>query len=584
MLDAKQLGVAILIVVGLTASCTGRAAHAPGRVLPHSYANVPAQWELLDRVREVRAPQAMVASGHPIASEVGTRVLRSGGNAVDAAVAVGFALAVVYPRAGNIGGGGFMIIRPSSGEVFALDYREKAPGRASADMFLDSAGRIAETSLIGHLAAGVPGTVAGMAEAHSRFGSLPFEQLVAPAIRLAREGFVVSDRMAAGIESREEDLARFEASRRQFLPGGHPPTPGTLFVQSDLAATLQLIADSGPSGFYTGRTADLIVAEMERGGGLISHEDLATYRPAWRDPVTTTYRGYAVYSMPPASSGGVTLAETLNILEGIDPMPPLASTAGVHVLAEAMRRAFIDRNQYLGDPDFVGMPLDRLISKSYATSLRETIDPVRASTTPEFLPQLREGGETTHYSIVDSRGNAVSVSTTINSLYGNKVTVSGAGFLLNNEMDDFTAAPGQPNQFGLIQGEANSIRPGKRMLSAMTPTIVLDREGNLKLLLGSPGGPRIITAVTQVISNIVDHGMTLAEAVAAPRVHHQSLPDRIYYEGSGLRATTIDELRAMGHFVEQRDGSIGSVAAIIRDGANWVGVSDPRGTGSAVGY
>ena len=547
-------------------------------------ANLPAGWPLLARTRADTGPAGMVVSGSPIASQVGAEIMKQGGNAVDAAVAVGFALAVVHPEAGNIGGGGFMVLRLANGKVTTLDYRETAPAGASRDMYLDAQGKLTDKSLVGHLAAGVPGSVAGLAEAQRRYGKLPWARVVAPAVRLAREGFVVDEFRSRSIAGSASRLRRFPASLAQFLPGGEAPKPGTTFKQPDLATTLQVIQDSGAASFYRGHIADLIVAEMGRGGGIITREDLAGYRPVWRDPIAIKYRGYTVYSMPPSSSGGVTMAEALNILEGYDPLPEFNSAGYVHLVAEAMRRAFMDRNQYLGDPAFVQMPLDRLLSKKYAAGLREQIDPERATPTPAFVSGAHEGASTTHYSVVDGEGNAASVTTTLNSSYGNTVTVAGAGFLLNNEMDDFAAAPGKPNQYGLVQGEANAIQPGKRMLSAMAPTIVVDPQGRLRMVLGSPGGPTIITSVTEVILNVLDHHMSLADAVAVTRVHHQALPDVIDYERDGLLPNVVARLRRMGHEVDERPGYQGDVAAIERRGSVWIGVPDPRRGGGAAGY
>ncbi len=571
---------AALTVAFIAACIPGPQVPAPANPL----ANVPRAWPLFDRAEEVRAANGMVVSSHPLASQVATDIMRRGGNAVDAAVAVGFALTVVHPRAGNIGGGGFMVIRSSRGDVVTIDYREVAPGAATRDMYLDARGRATDGSVLGHLAAGVPGSVAGMAEAHARYGALPFSEVVRPAIRLAREGFIVDRLRSNSITAAAHLLARFPASASQYLPGGAAPSPGSRLVQPDLARTLQSIADSGPRVFYEGYIADSIVAEMQRGNGIITKADLAGYRPIWRDPIVVHYRGHVVYSMPPASSGGVTMAEILNVLEGFAPLPAFGTPRHVHLLAEAMRRAFVDRNRLLGDPAFVDMPLRRLLSKRYAGELRRQIQPARATPTPSFNGQFNEGHSTTHYSIVDAQGNAVSVTTTLNSDYGNKVTVAGVGFLLNNEMDDFTAAPGQPNQYGLVQGEANAIEPGKRMLSAMTPTIVLDPAGELLMVLGSPGGPRIITSVMQVISNVLDHGMTLRDAVAAPRVHHQSLPDEIVYEPGGLLPRTLARLERMGHTLRERDEYSGEITAIRRGRSGWIGVADPRGAGGAVGY
>jgi gamma-glutamyltranspeptidase / glutathione hydrolase len=539
-------------------------------------------WEFTGRARVAEGSRAMVVAGSPIASQVGREILRQGGNAVDAAVAVGFAMAVVHPEAGNLGGGGFMVIRLADGTVQTLDYRETAPARATRDMYLDSLGEPTDRSLTGHLAAGVPGAVAGLTEAHHRFGHLPFAAVIAPAIGLARDGFLVDEYRSRSIAGDSARLVRFPASRASFLPDGAPPAAGTVLRQPDLAATLEAIQERGADGFYHGPVADLIVAEMERGGGLISHGDLVSYRAIWREPIAIGYRGYTIYSMPPASSGGITMGEILNIMEGYDPLPPFGSPGLVHLESEAMRRAFTDRNTWLGDPAFVQNPTDRLLSKSYAADLRKSIGE-RATPTPAFTPAPRTGASTTHYSVVDADGNAVSCTTTLNDSYGSAVTVTGAGFLLNDEMDDFATAPGKPNMYGLVQGEANAIAPGKRMLSAMTPSIVLDPEGRLLLVVGTPGGPRIITMVYHVISNVIDHRMTLPDAVVAPRMHHQGLPDTLRVERGGFTPATLDSLRARGHAIGA-GGYWGDVEAIIRTPAGWQGVSDPRRGGGGAGF
>jgi len=540
----------------------------------------PKAWTL--QSQPVTAPRALVVTAQPLATQVGLDILKQGGNAIDAAVAVGFALEVVLPDAGNIGGGGFIVHRTAAGEVHTLDYREMAPSGASRDMYVDSAGNVTEKSLIGHLAAGVPGSVAGMHEAWKKYGSLPWATLIAPAIRLA-EGHVIDSARSQSIGWERDVFMRFPASRAQFLMNDSAPPPGTMWRQPDLARTLRLIADSGPDVFYRGQIADLIVSEMQRGGGLITKEDLARYQAKWRTPVQLSYRGYTIYSMPPPSSGGVTMGELLNILEGYDSLPRFGTPAYVHLVAEAMRRAFIDRNRYLGDPDFVQMPLDRLLSKEYAATLRAQIDLQHATPTPPTTTEGSEAMHTTHYSIVDANGNAVAVTTTLNGGFGSGVTVTGAGFLLNNEMDDFTSAPGKPNMFGLVQGEANAIVPGKRMLSAMTPSIVLNPTGELYMVLGTPGGPTIITTVSQVLLNVIDQKMSLADAVAAPRFHHQALPDIIRSERGGLSDATIQTLEAMGHAVDRRGGSV-TVAAIQKTAGGWVGVIDPRSAGGALGY
>src|SRR5947207_356757 len=558
-------------------------AHRPPTAAPapiRGPAVIPATWTL--RARTVTAPHAMVVSAHPLATKVGVDILKLGGNAIDAAVAVAFALEVVLPDAGNIGGGGFIVHRTAGGEVTALDYREAAPAAATHDMFVDSAGNPTKKSEVGHLAAGVPGSVAGLYEAWKKYATLPWATLIAPAIRLA-QGHVVDSARSRDIASDRPLLARFPASRAQFLVHDSAPPPGTTWRQPDLVRMLQLISDSGPDVFYRGQIADLIVAEMQRGGGLITKDDLRNYRAKWRTPVRLSYRGHTIYSMPPPSSGGVTMGEILNILEGYDTLPAFGTTAYVHLVTEAMRRAFIDRNRWLGDPDFVDMPLDRLLSKSYAATLRAQIDPKRATPTPP-LASTGESMHTTHYSIVDAMGNAVSVTTTLNGGFGSGVTVTGGGFLLNNEMDDFATAPGKPNMYGLVQGEANAVVGGKRMLSAMSPSIVLDTVGNLQMVVGTPGGPTIITSVTQVILNVLDQKMNLADAVAAPRIHHQALPDQTYYERGGLSDATVRALEAMGHKMEQRRGTSGIIAAIAKTAGGWVGVADPRYAGGALGY
>jgi gamma-glutamyltranspeptidase/glutathione hydrolase len=562
-----------LAVLAFATGCAGT---------PEPAIGISSKWSERGKARVTEADSAMVVSGHPLASQVGRDILRRGGNAVDAAVAVGFALAVVHPEAGNIGGGGFMVIRTSEGQVRALDYRETAPGRATRDMYLDQQGEPTDRSVTGHLAAGVPGAVAGLVEAHETFGRLPFAEVIAPAIRLAKEGFVIDDYRSRSIASDSSRLSSFPGSKASFLPDGRPPVPGSTLRQPDLGATLEAIRDEGAAGFYRGRVADLLIAEMERGGGLISHEDLEAYHAIWREPVTINYRGHTIYSMPPASSGGVTMGEILNIMEGYDPLPPFGTPALMHRETEAMRRAFTDRNTYLGDPAFVQNPLERLLSKEYAAELRAQIGE-RASPTPAFDPAAAGGSSTTHYSVVDAEGNAVSCTTTLNESYGSAVTVTAAGFLLNDEMDDFATAPGKPNMYGLVQGEANAIAPGKRMLSAMTPSIVLDSTGTLRMITGTPGGPRIITMVYHIVSNVIDHHMPLSEAVAAPRTHHQALPDTLLLEADGFTKATVDSMRSLGHEVSSRD-PWGDVEAIIRTPDGWQGVSDPRRGGGGAGY
>lgn len=513
---------------------------------------------------------------------------------MDAAVATHFALAVVNPEAGNIGGGGFLVVRMADGTTASLDFRETAPMAATRDMFLDAAGEPTGASVAGHLATGIPGSVAGMWEAHRRFGTLPWGELLQPAIHLA-EGIVVHQRLAESLRGHAGALDDHPAAAAVFLPGGSAPRVGDRLVQTDLAETLRRISREGKNGFYRGRTAALVEAEMRRGGGIMTAADLARYEARWREPIRFTYRGHEVISMPPPSSGGATLAEMLEILEGYDLRAMGHNSARhAHLFAEAARRAYADRNAYLADPDFVPQPIARMTSEAYAAERRANISPNRATPSSSVQPGMGaapagvgargEGTHTTHYSIVDAAGNAVAVTTTINSLYGNRVVVAGAGFFLNNEMDDFSAKPGTPNQFGLVQGEANAIQPGKRMLSAMTPIIVVDPAGRLKLVTGTPGGSTIITTVAQIVSNVVDFGMEAGVSTSAPRLHHQHLPDTLRYERGGLAPEVATALREMGHALSERPGFQGDVQTVmvLADGT-LAGVADRRRGGAAVG-
>jgi gamma-glutamyltranspeptidase/glutathione hydrolase len=550
----------------------------------------PSEWQYPARATPVVSARAMVVSTDDYASQIGVDVLRSGGNAVDAAVAVQFALAVVNPAAGNIGGGGFMVVQLSDGTSAALDFREKAPLAATHDMYLDATGDLTDRRLVGHLASGVPGSVWGMWTAHERYGILPWVDLVEPAVELA-EGFEVTQRFHNWMEGGTvRALSAFPASAAQFLPsGGQPPAIGDTLRQPDLAATLRRIRDEGPDGFYRGRTADLIVAEMRRGGGIITHEDLVSYEAVWRDPIAFKYRDHTIVSMPPSSSGGATMAEMAHILAPHD-LAALGwhSPTSIHLYAEAWKRAYADRNYYLADPDFVDAPVARMISPEYGAERAATISLAAATSSTTIHPGLGEarpeGPNTTHYSIVDEMGNAVAVTTTLNSWYGSKVTVAGAGFLLNNEMDDFSARPGTANQYGLVQHENNAIEPGKRMLSAMTPTIVLAPDGSVKMVTGTPGGSTIITTVFQTISNVLDFGMNVVEAVSAPRVHHQHLPDQIFYEVGGLPPATVRALESLGHTVVERNGISGDVQMILVEDGLLTAWSDPRRGGRAIGY
>ena len=523
----------------------------------------------------------MVASQNYLSSQVGAEILAAGGNAVDAAVAVGFSLAVTLPRAGNLGGGGFMLIHDAeSGDSIAIDYREMAPIRATRDMYLDEDGNaVSELSRFSHLAAGVPGTVAGLYEAHERFGRLPWKRLLEPAIRQAREGVVVSYDLAGLLKARQQRMCRSEATCRYFYKkDGTPYAHGDLFVQRDLAKTLERIAQHGPDGFYKGKTARLIAAEMERGGGLVDEISLARYRPVLREPVMGSYRGYDILTMPPPSSGGVHVIQMLNVLEHF-PVRDLGAGGAdnVHLLAEAARLAYADRSKHLGDPDYYDVPVAWLTSKDYGKELASTIDMAKARPSSDVAPGVApsaESPDTTHYSVIDANGLVVATTTTLNFSFGSGIAVPGAGFLLNNEMDDFVAKTGVPNAFGLLGGEANSIAAGKRPLSSMTPTIVLD-DGKPWFATGSPGGSRIITSVLQMIVNMIDHEMNLAEATAAPRMHHQWMPDVLQLE-SGFSPDTVRLLRERGHEIQEAQYSMGSLQSVgYRDGV-FRGASDPR--------
>ena len=523
----------------------------------------------------------MVTAQNSIAAEVGAQVLADGGNAVDAAVAVGFSLAVTLPRAGNIGGGGFMLVHDAaSGDTTAIDYREMAPPAATRDMFLDENGDAdPRLSRYSHKASGVPGTVAGLHHAHQKFGRLPWKRLVRPAVELARDGIVVTRDLATLLKARRERMCRDAATCKYFYKdGGEPYAYGERLVQSDLADSLQLIADEGPDAFYRGAIAKKIVAEMEAGGGLIDMEALAAYQPVEREPLRGEYRGYEIVTMPPPSSGGVHVIQMLNVLKHF-PVASLGagSADGVHLLAEAMRLAYADRSKHLGDPDNYPVPVDWLTSKAYGAELAKSIDMAWARPSSDVAPGVApayESPDTTHFSIIDVDGNVVSNTYTLNLSYGSAISVSGAGFLLNNEMDDFVSKPGTPNAFGLLGDKANSVEAGKRPLSSMTPTIVF-ADGEPWFATGSPGGSFIITAVLQMIVNVIDHGMNIADASSQPRMHHQWYPDLLRLE-SGFSPDTIRLLQERGHIVNTPQRSMGSVqTAAYKDGL-FRGASDPR--------
>ena len=535
----------------------------------------------------VHSRNAMVVAQEPLGADVGLQVLRAGGNAIDAAVAVAFALAVTYPFAGNIGGGGFLLARFADGRTAFIDFREKAPLKATRDMYVDAHGKVGEDSVVGWRAAGVPGTVRGLELAHRKYGHKPWAQLIEPAVKLAADGFPVSYSFWDSLHSDEHTklLSRFPDSQRIFLGVQY----GDRLVQPELAATLKRIRDQGAKDFYEGETARKLAAAMQAHGGLIMLEDLKAYQAVERAPLRGRYRDYEIVTAPPPSAGGVGLLQMLGMLEGSGyEKTGAGSAASIHYVAEVMRRFYADRSEYFGDPDFYKVPVGKLLNPRYIASRRNSIDPQHATPSEQIRPgalAAYEGTETTHFNIVDQEGNAVAVTYTLNNGYGSGVTVPGLGFLLNDEMDDFAAKPGAENMFHLVQGEANAIQPGKRPLSAMTPTIVL-RGGKLFMVLGAPGGPRITNAVLQVILNVVDFHMNIQDAVDWPRFHHQWIPDRLYLE-QGISPDTIAILQAMGHKIAPFEGTapvIARVEAILSEDGWLEGAADGRGNAKAEGY
>ncbi|WP_246068302.1 gamma-glutamyltransferase [Fodinibius sediminis] len=531
---------------------------------------------------------AVVVTAEEQASQVGSKILQQGGNAVDAAIAVQFALAVTLPRAGNIGGGGFMVLHLSDGTNVALDFREQAPLEADADMYLREGEYVPKLSRTGGLASGVPGVVDGMVNAHRKYGSLPFKELVEPAIELAQQGYRLSYKQAQYLNHYAKQFRNYRGSTNYFIPEHNEDwQEGELFQQADLARTLQRIADHGRAGFYEGTTADLLVREIQQQGGIMSHKDLKNYKSVWRNPVKASFMGYDLFIMPPPSSGSIAIAQILEMLKSYELREMgFNSAAYIHLVTETMRRAFADRAHFLGDPDFVDIPQRKLLAPSYNERRMETFNPEKASASDQInqgdIP-FPESSETTHYSIIDQKGNAVAVTTTLNGSFGSKVAVSGAGFFLNNEMDDFTAEPGEPNMFGLIQGKANAIEPAKRMLSSMSPTIVTKNDST-RMVLGAAGGPRIITATLHNFLNRAVFNMEPGQAVSAPRFHHQWMPDTLYYEQFGLSADTKKQLKKRGHALGSSD-NLGRAHTIFIDEAGLkYGAADPRSDGAAAGF
>ena len=536
----------------------------------------------------------MVASQHELASRVGVEILRKGGNAVDAAVAVGLTLAVVYPEAGNIGGGGFMLIRTANGQTHSIDYREMAPAAATRDVFVDKEGKLIKgegSSTIGYRASGVPGTLAGFDLALKKYGSgkISWRDVVEPARQFAENGFPLSYRLAELFKSYKKNLSAYPESNRVFLNSGKYYSEGDIFKQPDLAKTLQRIETQGAREFYTGTTAQMIAADMKDHKGLITLDDLKSYQAKERTPIRGNYRGYEIITMPPPSSGGIVMLQVLNMLEAYDiHKMQYNSAAKYQVLAESMRRAFADRAEFMGDPDFTQVPVKTLIDKKYAEQRRATINQTRASSSTEIGHGEIVSGEsmdTTNFTVVDQAGNVVVNTYTLNDLYGSAVTVKGAGVLLNDEMDDFAAQPGKANMFGLVQGEKNAVQGGKRPLSSMTPTIVLKKDGSLWFAVGARGGPRIISAVIQTVINVIDHDMDIQQAIDAPRIHHQWLPDEILYEQYGISPDTRAILESYGQKFAEKPGNVADATAIMidKDGVR-LGAIDSRGDGEAVGY
>lgn len=584
----------LVLTVGIILGCKNqpqRPTEKVGDGLFSLFVEDPAQPAFFAQKEGVLGQNGMVASAHAEASTVGLEILKAGGNAIDAAVATHFALAVVFPFAGNLGGGGFAVVRTKQGKVYALDFREKAPLKAHRDMYLDEQGNVqAGLSTLGHLASGVPGSVDGMVELHQKLGKLPWEKVVQPAIDLAENGVILTEREAMGLNRTQTLFAQVNGPDSPYFkhPDGREWKIGDRLIQSDLGKTLRAIQQEGRDGFYKGKVADLLVTEMQRGGGIISQEDLNQYHSAWREPIREAYKNYHIITMPPSSSGGVALVQLMRLVE-----PHPLKTWGwnqdstVQVMIEAERRVYADRAKWMGDMDFVNVPMKELMSKSYLATRWSDFSFSRASLSSEVSGGAvagYESDETTHYSVVDQEGTAVSITTTLNGAFGSKVVVNGAGFLMNNEMDDFSAKAGVPNMFGLTGNKMNEIQPGKRMLSSMTPTIV-EKDGKFLMAVGTPGGSTIITSVFQTIVNVIEHGMTMQQAVNALKFHHQWLPDKTVYEQNAFAPTTVEYLQKRGFILEAQRGTLGRMDCVLRrpDGT-LEGASDPRADNTSKGF
>jgi gamma-glutamyltranspeptidase/glutathione hydrolase len=581
----------LVFLLFFIASCKNKPTqHQQIKGLSEYAVDVPGIQTFYDK-KGVLADNGMVASAHPIASQVGVEILKAGGNAIDAAVATHFALAVVYPWAGNLGGGGFLVYRDKAGATYTLDFREKAPMKAHRDMYLDANGNpVAGLSILGHLASGVPGSVDGMVSMHEKFGKLPWHKVVAPAIELAEKGIILTEREAVGLNRVKADVLKVNAPDSPYYIRADKQEwkKGDTLVQKDLGRMLGLIQAKKRAGFYEGECADLLVKEMERGKGIITHEDLKNYHSVWREAIVDKYKDFKIITMPPTSSGGVAL---MQLMKFVEPYPIKRwgwnSDSTAQVIIEAERRVYADRAKWLGDPDFVKVPVKELTDKGYLKQRMSDFSFAKATDSKAVsggaVPGY-ESNETTHYSVVDKEGNAVSITTTLNGGFGSKVVVQGGGFLMNNEMDDFSIKPGVPNMFGLIGNKANEIVPGKRMLSSMTPTIV-EKDGRLFMVVGTPGGSTIITSVFQTIINVLEHGMTMQQSVNALKYHHQWLPDNISYEKNAFSEATLNNLKAKGYNMVPMTGSLGRMDCImVRPDGKLEGGSDPRGDNTSVGY